>query len=118
MAFFSGATRQVTVVIHPDAFLQRRMNNPARGIVDLPQIDAVALKSAGADLYQQKNPSTLAERHLLVTEEVERTTSFERGMPGMEAMIDGRWTADPIQVRNRALEYIGFPEKVNDRALE
>ncbi|WP_440950573.1 MBL fold metallo-hydrolase [Methanosphaerula subterraneus] len=72
------------------------MNSPANGIVDLPQIDALALKSAGADLYQREDPSTLAEGHLLVTGEVERTTSFEKGMPGMEAMIDGRWVVDPI----------------------
>lgn len=96
MAFLSSAPRKVPLVLHPDAFLQRRMKSPATGIVDLPQIDAVALQSAGADLYQRKEPSTLAEGHLLVTGEVERTTSFERGMPGMEALIDGRWVVDPI----------------------
>jgi 7,8-dihydropterin-6-yl-methyl-4-(beta-D-ribofuranosyl)aminobenzene 5'-phosphate synthase len=96
MAFFSGTPREVPLVLHPDAFLQRRMKSPATGIVDLPQIDALALQSAGADLHQRKDPSTLAEGHLLVTGEVERTTSFERGMPGMEALIDGRWIVDPI----------------------
>lgn len=96
MDLFPGATRQVPLIVHPDVFLQRRMNNPATGPIALPQLDAIALKKAGADIRQQKVPSTLAGGYLLVTGEVERTTSFEKGMQGMEAMIGGRWAPDPI----------------------
>lgn len=92
----SGAGRQVPFITHPDAFLKRRLNNPARGPVDLPQLDTITLKKAGADILQRAEPSTLAADHLLVTGQVERTTAFEKGMPGMEAFIDGRWAPDPI----------------------
>ena len=95
--FFLGTTRQIPLVLHPDAFLLRRLNNPAKGPVDLPQLDAVVLKKAGADILQRTAPSTLANGHLLVTGEVERTTSFEKGMPGMEAFTGDRWTPDPIR---------------------
>ncbi len=88
--------RQVPLVLHPDAFLQRRMNGP-KGTADLPRLDAVALKKAGADILQRSGPSTLAAGHLLVTGEVERKTSFEKGMPGMEMFADGRWVPDPIR---------------------
>ncbi len=71
------------------------MNGP-NGPVELPQIDAVGLMKAGADIIRHREPSTLAAGHLLVTGEVERTTRFEKGFPGMEACIDGRWVADPI----------------------
>jgi 7,8-dihydropterin-6-yl-methyl-4-(beta-D-ribofuranosyl)aminobenzene 5'-phosphate synthase len=94
--FFQGAGRQVPLVLHPDAFLRRRLNNPAKDPIDLPQLDIAALKAAGADLQLHTEPSTLATGHLLVTGEVERTTSFEKGMPGMEAFADGRWAPDPI----------------------
>lgn len=93
---FCSATRPIPLVLHPDAFLRRRMNTPARGPVDLPQLDAVALKKDGADIQQWNEPSTLADGHLLVTGEVERTTPFEKGLPGMEAFRGDRWTADPI----------------------
>ncbi|MFA4824319.1 MAG: MBL fold metallo-hydrolase [Methanoregula sp.] len=93
---FAGAGRQVPLITHPDAFLQRRLNMPGRGTVDLPQLDPVALKKAGADILQLKEPSTLAAGHLLVTGKVERKTAFEKGMPGMEAFMDGRWVPDPI----------------------
>jgi 7,8-dihydropterin-6-yl-methyl-4-(beta-D-ribofuranosyl)aminobenzene 5'-phosphate synthase len=94
--FFCNATRQIPLVVHPDVFLRRRLNHPAKGPVSLPRLDAIALKKAGADIQQQKGPSTLADGHLLVTGEVERKTSFEKGMPGMEAFTDGHWAPDPI----------------------
>jgi 7,8-dihydropterin-6-yl-methyl-4-(beta-D-ribofuranosyl)aminobenzene 5'-phosphate synthase len=93
---FCSAPRQVPLVLHPDAFLRRRLKHPARGLVDLPQLDAAALKKSGADIRQQKGPSTLADGHLLVTGELERMTHFEKGLPGMEAFRGDRWTADPI----------------------
>lgn len=64
--------------------------------LDLPQLDAATLKEAGADLQLYRGLSTLAAGHLLVTGEVERTMSFERGRLGMEAFTDGRWAPDPI----------------------
>ena len=94
---FSGAGQPLPLIVHPDAFLRRRLNGLAGGPVELPQLDATALKKAGADLQVRAGPSTLATGHLLVTGEVERTTSFEKGMPGMEAFADGRWQVDPIR---------------------
>ncbi|WP_321508094.1 MBL fold metallo-hydrolase [uncultured Methanoregula sp.] len=93
----SGAGRQVPLIAHPDAFLMRRLNNPARGPVDLPLLDPVTLKKAGADILMRSGPSTLASGHLLVTGEVERKTAFEKGMPGMEAYMEARWQPDPIR---------------------
>ena len=79
------------------ATLRRRLNSPAKGPVELPQLDAVALKKAGADILMRSGPSTLATGHLLVTGEVERKTAFENGMPGMEIFTDGNWNPDPIR---------------------
>lgn len=93
---FRGAGRPVPLVLHPDAFLPRRFNTP-KGPVGLPQLDAVALKKAGAEIMQHKAPSTLAGGRLLVTGEVERTVPFETGMPGMEMFVDGAWATDPIK---------------------
>jgi 7,8-dihydropterin-6-yl-methyl-4-(beta-D-ribofuranosyl)aminobenzene 5'-phosphate synthase len=92
---FCGAGRQVPLVAHPDAFLRRRLNNP-KGTVELPRADAIALKKAGADLLLRREPSALAAGHLLVTGEVERTTAFEKGFPGMEMFVGDRWVPDPI----------------------
>ena len=93
----SGAGRQVPLIVHPDAFLPRRLNVPGQGIFDLPVPDAVALKKAGADIKMRREPSMLAAGHLLVTGEVERTTPFEKGMPNAEIARDGAWVADPLR---------------------
>jgi 7,8-dihydropterin-6-yl-methyl-4-(beta-D-ribofuranosyl)aminobenzene 5'-phosphate synthase len=93
--FFGMTTHQVPLIVHPDAFLPRRMKNPA-GTIDLPQLDAIELKKAGADIKQRKEPSTLASGHLLVTGEVERKIKFEKGFPGMEVFTSDRWEVDPI----------------------
>ena len=91
-----GAGHQVPLIAHPDAFLNRRLNG-RMGTVDLPTPDMVVLKKAGADIIQHSGPTSLAAGHILVTGEVERTTPFEKGMPGMEALINGSWVADPIR---------------------
>ncbi|MFA4826174.1 MAG: MBL fold metallo-hydrolase [Methanoregula sp.] len=93
---FSGAGRQIPLVVHPDAFLKRRLNGP-NGIAALPQLDAVVLKKSGADILKRTGPSRLAGGHLIVTGEVERKTDFENGMPGMEMFVSDRWQADPIR---------------------
>jgi 7,8-dihydropterin-6-yl-methyl-4-(beta-D-ribofuranosyl)aminobenzene 5'-phosphate synthase len=91
-----SAGHQVPLIVHPDAFLRRRLKGPDR-TVDLPTPDVITLKKAGADIMQHSSPSSLASGHLLVTGEVERHTPFEKGMPGMEAFTDGRWVPDPIR---------------------
>jgi 7,8-dihydropterin-6-yl-methyl-4-(beta-D-ribofuranosyl)aminobenzene 5'-phosphate synthase len=91
----AGAGRQVPLIVHPDAFLRKRMTGP-KGTAELPQPEAVALKKAGADIVLCSEPSTLAAGHLLVTGEVERKTSFEKGMPGMEMYVNDGWEPDPI----------------------
>jgi 7,8-dihydropterin-6-yl-methyl-4-(beta-D-ribofuranosyl)aminobenzene 5'-phosphate synthase len=95
-AVLAAAGRQVPLVLHPDAFLKRRMNSQ-KGIAGLPQLDAIELKKAGADILARPGPSTLAAGRLLVTGEVKRQTPFETGMPGMEMFVDGSWVPDPIR---------------------
>jgi 7,8-dihydropterin-6-yl-methyl-4-(beta-D-ribofuranosyl)aminobenzene 5'-phosphate synthase len=95
--FFRQETHQVPLVLHPDAFLARRLNYPKKGPVNLPQLDAIALKKAGADIQQREHASTLAAGHLLVSGEIPRTTAFEKGLPGAEAMVGGTWVPDAIR---------------------
>ncbi|HOX34961.1 MAG TPA: MBL fold metallo-hydrolase [Methanoregulaceae archaeon] len=93
----AGAGRQIPIIAHPDAVLRRRLNIPGHGTFDQPTADAVALKRAGYDVRLRSDPSTLAAGHLLVTGEVERTTPFEKGMPGAEIERDGTRVPDPIR---------------------
>ncbi|MGD8466795.1 MAG: MBL fold metallo-hydrolase, partial [Anaerolineae bacterium] len=106
----------VPLVLHPDAFLQRRLNIPTIGRpVDMPLLDEEALAATGADIREVEEASTVAANLVLVTGEVERVTPFERGFPWAEAHIDGQWVLDPfhddqgvaVKVKGRGLVVIG-----------
>jgi 7,8-dihydropterin-6-yl-methyl-4-(beta-D-ribofuranosyl)aminobenzene 5'-phosphate synthase len=109
--FFEQTTHQVPLVVHPDAFLTRRLNPPGKRPLDLPKPGAADLRKAGADILQREQASTLAAGHLLVTGEVPRRTAFEQGLPGAEACINNEWVADPIR------DDQGLVVRVKDKGL-
>jgi len=106
----------IPLVLHPDAFSQRRLNAPVIGRpLDMPALDEEALKETGAVLHPIEEASTLASDLVLVSGEVERVTDFERGFPWAEAKMDGDWVVDPfhddqgvaVKVKDRGLVVIG-----------
>lgn len=109
--FFSKVGENIPLILHPDALLKRRLNNPVRGPVDLPQVDQKTLTESGAKICLSSEPSLLGKGCVLVTGEVDRKISFETGMPGMEMYMNETWVPDPIlddqalvfHVRNKGL---------------
>jgi 7,8-dihydropterin-6-yl-methyl-4-(beta-D-ribofuranosyl)aminobenzene 5'-phosphate synthase len=89
------AGHQMPLIVHPDAFLPRRLKRQDK-FVDLPRFDAVSLKKDGAAILKRSGPSLLASGHLIITGSVERTVAFEKGFPGMEAHVGGKWVPDQI----------------------
>jgi 7,8-dihydropterin-6-yl-methyl-4-(beta-D-ribofuranosyl)aminobenzene 5'-phosphate synthase len=90
------------VVIHPDFWSRRRIAIPGSPI-ELPTTSRRALEDAGFDIIEQRTPSFLFDRSLLVTGEVDRTCGFERGFPIHERRVDGRWEPDPLILDDQAL---------------
>jgi 7,8-dihydropterin-6-yl-methyl-4-(beta-D-ribofuranosyl)aminobenzene 5'-phosphate synthase len=106
----------IPLILHPEAFLQRRLNIPTLGVQrELPSLDENILKEAGVELKKIREDSTTASGLILVLGEVERETNFEKGFPGAEAKIDGRWVTDPfpddrgvvVKVKDKGLVIIG-----------
>jgi len=107
----------IPIILHPDAFLSRRFNLPALKIeVPMPSPpDENMLREAGMDVRKIREDSTMGGGRLLVLGEIERVTEFEKGMPGMEAEINGQWMKDPfsddrgvaVEVKNKGLVVIG-----------
>jgi 7,8-dihydropterin-6-yl-methyl-4-(beta-D-ribofuranosyl)aminobenzene 5'-phosphate synthase len=116
LELLNSVPKGIPLVLHPDAFLQRRLNAPVIGRpLEMPTLDEEALKETGAMLHQTKGAFTLASDLMLVTGEVERVTDFERGFPWAEARIAGDWVVDPfhddqgvaVKVKGRGLVVIG-----------
>lgn len=94
---------RLPVVIHPDGWGRRRLSFPGLAPADLPTPSRTALRDAGFELVEERQPSLVLGGCLLVTGEVDRTTPFERGFPGHEALVGGAWEADPRISDDQAL---------------
>jgi 7,8-dihydropterin-6-yl-methyl-4-(beta-D-ribofuranosyl)aminobenzene 5'-phosphate synthase len=100
------------VLIHPHFWRQRRLQLPGREPRELPTTSRAALTGAGFDIIEERQPSFLFGRSVLITGEVARTTGYEPGFPPQQAFLDGRWQPDPLVLDEQALVV-----NVRDRGL-
>jgi 7,8-dihydropterin-6-yl-methyl-4-(beta-D-ribofuranosyl)aminobenzene 5'-phosphate synthase len=113
--FLNKVAREIPVILHPDAFLERRFNIPNIGVRYQGMLDEAALKKTGAVLHKVKQASTLASDLILISGEVRRVTDFEKGFPWAEAKINDNWVVDPfhddqgvaVKVKGRGLVILG-----------
>jgi len=101
--FPAGLRKGLALVVHPDAWLERRRTIPNSEPIPIPNLSKQAVVGAGFDVIETRRPSYLLDGSLLVTGEVERTTGFEIGFPGQEALRDGQWAADAAVLDDQAV---------------
>jgi 7,8-dihydropterin-6-yl-methyl-4-(beta-D-ribofuranosyl)aminobenzene 5'-phosphate synthase len=90
------------VFLHPEAWSRRRIVLPGREPFEIPTPSKSAIQGAGFEIIEEKRPSFLLERSLLITGEVDRTTDFEKGFPIHQAKRDGEWQSDPLILDDQA----------------
>ena len=88
----------IPLVLHPGAFAAPRFFGLADGRRLLfPQtLVKKDLEKRNIDLVESKTPTSLAGERIVVTGEVERVTSFEKGLPNAVLERDGKIEKDPI----------------------
>jgi len=91
------------VYIHPEFWSKRRIAIPGRDPIEVPTTSRAALTGAGFEIVEERQPSFLFERSVLITGEVDRTTEFEKGFPIHQALRDGAWQPDPLILDDQAL---------------
>lgn len=91
------------VLIHPEFWNRRRIAVPGREPFELPTTSKRALVDAGFEVIEERHPSFLFERSVLVTGEVDRTTDFETGFAFHEARRNDHWEPDPLILDDQAL---------------
>jgi 7,8-dihydropterin-6-yl-methyl-4-(beta-D-ribofuranosyl)aminobenzene 5'-phosphate synthase len=84
------------IVLHPDAFLERKAILPNGSEVGLSVLQASELRRKNVDIVETKDPSLLLDNMMLVSGEIARTTDFEKGFPIHHAKLDGVWQSDPL----------------------
>lgn len=88
--------RNLPLVLHPDAYLERKLILP-RGIeIKLPPPRKTDLQRENIEVIEEVGPSMLVDGLLLISGEVARTTDFEKGFPVHYAKHNGKWEPDPL----------------------
>jgi len=104
--------RRMPLVIHPDAWRDRRAVFPTGVEIHMPPPSHQDLDREGWEVIEERNPSLLLEGTVLVTGQVKRVTDYEKGWPPQQACIEGAWEPDPwiwddqalvMHVRDRGL---------------
>ncbi len=95
--FLRQLKRKMPVVVHPGAFVERRIKLGPELYVPMPRLEEEALTAAGAVLDKRAAASAVANGLIAVAGRVERTTDFEKGSPGLEAKRNGEWATDSFE---------------------
>jgi 7,8-dihydropterin-6-yl-methyl-4-(beta-D-ribofuranosyl)aminobenzene 5'-phosphate synthase len=98
------------VMIHPEFWSRRRIRFPGLDPAELPSTSRSALEGAGFEIVEERQPSFLLDGSVLITGEVDRTTEFETGFQGHDALRDGVWQPDPLILDDQAL-VVRLPER-------
>lgn len=90
--------KQVPLVAHPHAFMEARYIDPPDGPRRAFPRTLVpeALEALGGEVLENESPLLIAGGTVLVTGQVERTTSYEKGMPHTFMERDGSVVKDEI----------------------
>jgi len=91
------------IVIHPEFWSRRRIAIPGREALEFPSTSRRALEDGGFTIIENRQPSFLFERSVLVTGEVDRTTTFEQGFAIHQAYRNGSWEPDPLILDDQAI---------------
>jgi 7,8-dihydropterin-6-yl-methyl-4-(beta-D-ribofuranosyl)aminobenzene 5'-phosphate synthase len=91
------------VLLHPEFWTRRRLAIPGREPREIPTTSRRALEESGFSIIEQRQPSFLYDRSVLITGEVDRVSGFERGFPGHQAWRGASWEPDPLILDDQAL---------------
>ncbi len=103
---------RLPVMIHPEFWNRRRITFPGLEPAVLPATSRSALEGMGFAIVEDRQPSFLLDGAVLITGEVDRTTPFEVGFRGHEALREETWQPDPLILDDQALVV-----RVRDRGL-
>jgi 7,8-dihydropterin-6-yl-methyl-4-(beta-D-ribofuranosyl)aminobenzene 5'-phosphate synthase len=88
--------RRMPLLLHPDAFLERKLVFPDGHEIRLPPPDPRVLSHEGIEVLEERGPSYLVGNSVLVTGQIHRSTPFEKGFPIHYARVADQWQQDAL----------------------
>jgi 7,8-dihydropterin-6-yl-methyl-4-(beta-D-ribofuranosyl)aminobenzene 5'-phosphate synthase len=87
---------RLPLVIHPEAWRERKVVFPTGTEVRLPAPRRGDLEREGLQLVEERAETLLLDGSILVSGQVERVTAFEKGFPVHYAKSKDGWEPDPM----------------------
>ena len=88
--------RRLPLVIHPEAWKERKLVFPTGTELRLPPPSRRDLEAEGVEVIEESGQTLLLDSAVLVSGQVERLTEFEQGFPIHHAHSDRGWEPDPM----------------------
>jgi 7,8-dihydropterin-6-yl-methyl-4-(beta-D-ribofuranosyl)aminobenzene 5'-phosphate synthase len=88
--------RSLPLVLHPDAYLERRVVLPNGDTLAIPAPKKSDLRRENVEIVEEVGPSMLVDGMVLVSGEVARTSPFETGFSVHQAKRHADWEPDPL----------------------
>jgi 7,8-dihydropterin-6-yl-methyl-4-(beta-D-ribofuranosyl)aminobenzene 5'-phosphate synthase len=88
--------RRLPLVIHPEAWRERKIVFPTGTELQLPPPSRRDLEGEGVEVIEESGQTLLLDSTVLVSGQVERLTAFEQGFPIHYAHSDAGWELDPM----------------------
>ncbi len=89
-------TRNLPLVLHPDAYLERKLVLPNGDEVMVPAPKIADFRREQIEVIEEVGPSMLVDDMVLVSGEVPRRAEFEQGLPIHFAKRHNTWEPDPL----------------------
>lgn len=91
---FGRTRRDMPLVLHPDAWRERKVVFPTGEEIRMPPPSHQDLDREGWQIVEEMGPSLLLDNTVLVTGQVERETDYEKGFPLQFAKSHTGWDQD------------------------
>jgi 7,8-dihydropterin-6-yl-methyl-4-(beta-D-ribofuranosyl)aminobenzene 5'-phosphate synthase len=88
--------RRLPLVIHPEAWRERKIVFPTGTELQLPPPSRRDLEAEGVEVIEESGQTLLLDSTVLVSGQVERLTAFEQGFPIHYAHSEAGWELDPM----------------------
>jgi 7,8-dihydropterin-6-yl-methyl-4-(beta-D-ribofuranosyl)aminobenzene 5'-phosphate synthase len=99
-----NAVQRIPLVLHEDAFRNRIVKFQDGRTIHLPAPDRSLLTNAGYDIIEKHSSSLWIGDRVLVTGEIPRINSFEKGFPNHYFEVEeGKMEADPLIKDDQAI---------------
>lgn len=94
--FTRHGRRGLPLLIHPEAWRERKVVFPTGNELRLPPPSRHDLEAEGVEVIEERGQTLLLDSTVLVSGQVERTSSFEQGFAIHHAHVGHGWEPDPM----------------------